>query len=176
MQWVFRQAENEDVSAIIQLVESAYRGESSRQGWTSEADLLDGGRTFAEEVSGIISAPENKIILLEDTEKLIASVHIKRQSNGKAYLGMFAVLPNEQNRGIGKALLNYVESLVASEWQCSEMEMAVIRQRRELIAWYEKRGYRLTGEVREFPYGDERYGVPKRDDLVLDVLHKRLVK
>lgn len=171
---IFRQAEPKDINAIIQLVESAYRGDSSRQGWTTEADLLDGGRTFVEEVSGIIAAADNKIILVEEAEKLLASVHIKKLSNNKSYLGMFAVAPAEQNRGIGKALLNYVEKVVANEWQCSEMEMTVIRQRRELIHWYVKRGYRVTGETRAFPYGDERYGIPRRVDLVLEVLVKEL--
>ena len=179
MQRNFRQAENKDSEAIIKLVESAYRGNSSRQGWTSEADLLDGGRTFTEEVQGIISAPENKIILLEDAGKLLASVHVKKlnddernSKSSRAYLGMFAVEPKSQNSGIGRVVMNYAEKFVAEEWQCSEIEMAVIRQRVELIAWYEKLGYQLTGETRDFPYGDERYGIPKREDLVLDVLVK----
>ena len=181
MQWNFRQAENKDSEAIIKLVESAYRGDSSRQGWTSEADLLDGGRTFTEEVQGIISAPLNKIILLEDTDKLLASVHVKKLNNdetnsksSRAYLGMFAVEPKSQNIGIGRAVMNYAEKYVEEEWDCTEVEMAVIRQRVELIAWYEKLGYQHTEETREFPYGDERYGIPKRQDLIMDVLIKAL--
>ena len=176
MQWNFRQAENKDTRAIVALVDSAYRGETSRVGWTTEADLLDGRRTFTEEVEAILSAAQNKIILLEDETQLLASVHIKKsdsnENKGRAYLGMFAVSPRFQNQGIGKAVLNYVEKFVVEEWQCSEMEMTVIRQRMELIAWYEKLGYRVTGETRAFPYGDERYGTPKRGDLVLDVLVK----
>lgn len=178
MQWTFRQADNKDTRAIIALVDSAYRGESSRAGWTTEADLLDGRRTFTEEVENILSAPQNKIILLQDESQLLASVHIKKagsnENKGRAYLGMFAVSPNFQNQGIGKAVLSYVEKFVVDEWQCSEMEMTVIRQRLELIGWYEKLGYRVTGETRAFPYGDERYGIPKREDLVLDVLVKWL--
>ena len=180
MKWAFRQADNKDIDAIVTLVDSAYRGESSRQGWTTEADLLDGRRTFSEEVARIIAAEQNAIVLLEDDEKLLASVHVKKLSSVnaiscRAYLGMFAVEPASQNLGIGKALLSYVEKLVVEEWLCSEMEMTVIRQRVELIAWYKKLGYQLTGEVRDFPYGDERYGIPKRDDLVLDVLVKSIV-
>lgn len=175
MKLIFRQADSSDIEAIIRLVESAYRGESSRQGWTTEADLLDGGRTFTEEVSAIIAAPDNKIILLEDAVQLLATVHIKKLTNSRAYLGMFAVLPSKQNRGIGKALLNYVENLAVTKWQCGEMELSVIRQRQELIGWYEKKGYQMTGEVREFPYGDERYGIPKREDLVLEVLVKSII-
>jgi len=178
MKWRFRQADNKDIDTIVTLVDSAYRGESSRQGWTTEADLLDGRRTFSEEVARIIAAEQNAIVLLEDDEKLLASVHVKKLSDdtgsemARAYLGMFAVEPAMQNLGIGKALLSYVEKLVVEEWLCSEMEMTVIRQRVELIGWYEKLGYRVTGETRNFPYGDERYGIPKREDLVLDVLVK----
>ena len=176
MQWNFRQAETKDTGAIVALVDSAYRGDTSRAGWTTEADLLDGRRTFSEEVEAIISAPQNKIILLEDKSQLLASAHLKKLSDdselSKAYLGMFAVSPKFQNQGIGKALMTYAEKFVIEEWQCSEIEMTVIRQRLELIAWYEKLGYRVTGEMRAFPYGDERYGIPKRRDLVLNVLVK----
>lgn len=174
MKLEYRRAENKDIEAVIRLVESAYRGEASRQGWTTEADLLDGGRTFTEEVSGIIATADNKIILVEEAGNLLASVHIKKLANGRAYLGMFAVAPTEQNRGIGKSLLNYVEKLAVTEWQCQVIEMTVIRQRPELIAWYKKQGYRITGEEREFPYGDERYGIPKRNDLLLEVLVKTI--
>lgn len=159
---------------ILELVESAYRGETSRQGWTTEADLLDGGRTFVEEVSSIISAADNKIILMETADRLLATVHIKRLTQRRAYLGMFAISPDRQNQGLGKTLLQYVEKLAAHLWQCRQMEMTVIHQREELINWYIRRGYRVSGEQREFPYGDERYGIPKRDDLVLDVLLKDL--
>ena len=178
MKLSFREAENKDVEQLISLVDSAYRGESSRQGWTTEADLLDGRRTFTEEVVDIIGAPSNKIILVENDSELLASVHIKKShSSGKinrAYLGMFAVSPRHQNKGIGKSVLQYVEKLVADEWKVQEVEMTVIRQRSELIRWYEKLGYRITGEKRDFPYGDVRYGIPKREDLELLVMVKKV--
>lgn len=170
----FRSANLSDVPQILELVQSAYRGDSSRQGWTTEADLLDGGRAFTDEVSSIIRAADNKVILLETAGRLRASVHIKKQAQGLAYLGMFAVAPEQQNQGLGKRLLQYAEAVAVADWQCQRMEMTVIHQRQELIAWYQRRGYKLSGEQRQFPYGDTRYGIPKRQDLILDVLTKSI--
>ncbi len=172
----FRIADFNDVPQIIDLVQSAYRGESSRQGWTTEADLLDGGRTFVAEVSNIINTADNKIVLMQASDTLLASLHIKKLTQHRAYLGMFAVSPDRQNQGLGKRLLQHVENLVVRDWRCQQMEMTVIHQRQELISWYIRRGYRVSGEQRAFPYGDERYGIPKRDDLRLDVLLKCLDK
>lgn len=172
----FRIADLNDLPQIIELVQSAYRGETSRLGWTTEADLLDGGRTFVAEVSSIINTADNKIILLQSADMLLASVHLKKLTQRRAYLGMFAVSPERQNQGLGKSLLQHVENLAAQDWQCQQMEMTVIHQRQELINWYLRRGYRVSGEQRAFPYGDQRYGIPKRDDLRLDVLLKCLDK
>ena len=169
----FRIAIINDVAAIVALVESAYRGEASREGWTTEADLLDGQRTDADEVTRLIEHKSSCILLCEKNNKLIASVHLLNK-NKYAYLGMFAVDPREQARGIGKMLLNEVENRVFNEWRCPLLRMTVISLRVDLIAWYERRGYQTNGELMPFPYGDERYGIPKRDDLVLKVLEKKL--
>jgi ribosomal protein S18 acetylase RimI-like enzyme len=85
---------------------------------------------------------------------------------------MFAVAPDEQGSGLGKQLLAEAERVARDEWHCRAMRMTVIVQREELIAWYERRGYRRTGEYQPFPYGDERFGVPRRDDLRFEVLLK----
>ncbi len=168
----FRVANLQDVSAIVELVESAYRGEPSRQGWTTEADLIDGQRTDSVEVSAIIARENNFIMLYEDSHQLLASMHLARKAD-YAYLGMFAVNPTLQGSGIGKAMLERAEYCVFSEWQCEWLEMSVISQRSDLINWYQKQGYVLSGKKRPFPYGDERYGIPKRNDLVLEVLKKQ---
>ena len=66
------------------------------------------------------------------------------------------------------------ERLARDEWRATLMRMTVIRQRRDLIAWYERLGYRPTGETEPFPYGDERFGIPTRPDLAFAVLVKPL--
>lgn len=169
----FRNANKHDVTKIVKLVESSYRGDASRQGWTTEADLLAGQRTDQREVEALIRLKNSKIILYENKKDLMASVHVCNKGS-YAYLGMFAVKPGCQGQGIGKLLLGYVENFVLKDWQCHYIEMAVISQRTELISWYEKQGYKLTEEIRPFPYGDERYGIPRRDDLTMNVLIKYL--
>src|ERR1700689_5406627 len=132
MSLVFRFAHSADVPAIVDLVESAYRGESSREGWTTEADLLDGQRTDTEAISAVVAGPGSVMLLAE------------------------------------------AERLAREEWSASTMVMSVLAQRPDLVAWYERRGYRRTGETTPFPYGNERFGVPKRPDLSFAILAKPL--
>ncbi len=171
----FRPAAAVDVPAIVALVESAYRGESGLRGWTTESHLLDGQRTDATDVSALIERPGSRVLLAERDGLLKASCHIERRG-AAAYFGMFAVDPGEQGSGLGKQVLAEAERIVREEWQCRAMHMTVIVQREELIAWYERRGYRRTGEYQPFPYGDERFGIPRRDDLRFEVLLKNFVE
>ncbi|WP_267222833.1 GNAT family N-acetyltransferase [Dyella silvae] len=160
----FRAATVHDVAAIVTLVESAYRGESGQRGWTTETHLLDGQRTDAESVEGLIGRDGNIILLAEQNGELVACCHVERQ-DAAGYFGMFAVNPVLQRAGLGRAVLAEAERVAKKEWQATSMRMSVIEQREELIAWYERRGYQLTGETRPFPYGQPRFGVPRRDDL-----------
>jgi ribosomal protein S18 acetylase RimI-like enzyme len=170
---VFRTAGPADIAAVVALVESAYRGDSGRRGWTTESDLLDGRRTDAADVAGLISRPGSQILLLERDGCLLACCHLERQGDA-AYFGMFAVDPSLQTGGLGKRLLGEAERIARELWHCRVMEMTVIVQREELIAWYQRRGYRRTGAYKPFPYGDERFGIPRRDDLRFEVLTKEL--
>jgi GNAT superfamily N-acetyltransferase len=167
----FRAAEAADIAAIVSLVESAYRGESGLRGWTTESHLLDGRRTDAADVGGLIGRPDSRVLLAERDGRLKASCHVERQGEA-AYFGMFAVDPGEQGGGLGKRVLAEAERIAREEWHCLAMRMTVIVQREELIAWYGRRGYRRTGEYQPFPYGDERFGIPRRDDLRFEVLRK----
>ncbi|MEI7037274.1 GNAT family N-acetyltransferase [Fulvimonas yonginensis] len=171
--FTFRTATPVDVPAVVALVESAYRGDSGRRGWTTESDLLDGQRTDAADVGAAIARPDSRILLLERDVRLLASCHLERHGEA-AYFGMFAVDPAEQAAGLGKRLLGEAERVAREEWGCRAMEMTVIVQRAELIAWYERRGYRRTGSYKPFPYGDERFGIPRRDDLRFELLVKPL--
>ncbi|HET6805446.1 MAG TPA: GNAT family N-acetyltransferase [Frateuria sp.] len=169
----YRMATAADIPAIVALVESAYRGESGRRGWTTESDLLDGQRTDAAGVADALSRPGSCILLLEHDGQPLASCQLERKGEA-AYFGMFAVDPARQAGGLGKRLLGEAERLAREDWGCRLMEMTVIVQREELIAWYERRGYRRTGQFAPFPYGDERFGIPRRGDLRFEVLVKRL--
>ena len=161
--------------AIVELVESAYRGDASRVGWTTEADLLDGQRTDVEAVTETITTASSVMLLtVDEAGRLMACCQLDGRDNGVAYFGMFAVRPEAQGSGIGGELLLEAERYAQAELAAGTLEMTVIGQRSELIAWYERRGYRRTGETRPFPYGDERFGLPRRDDLHFVVLAKAL--
>lgn len=169
----FRHATHRDVDAIVALVESAYRGDASRAGWTTEADLLDGRRTGADDVHACIDRPRSTVLLAErvDDGALVGCAHVAEEDGG-GYFGMFSIRPTLQGSGLGKRLLAEAERLVFDTWRLPVMRMTVIDVREELIAFYERRGYRRTGILKPFPYGDERFGLPRRDDLRFEVLEK----
>ena len=169
----FRDAVAADVPALVALVESAYRGESSRAGWTTEADLLDGRRTDAEGVGAVVRGPAGRLLVAERDGGPVACCQLEDRGP-HAYFGMFAVRPVLQGEGLGKLVLAEAERLVRAEWEAREMHMTVISARADLIAWYERRGYLRTGQTSPFPYGDERFGVPRRDDLEFELLVKKL--
>ena len=156
------------------LVESAYRGDSARKGWTHEADMLGGVRTDREALVEILSDPLQCLLLAFDDEALIGTVNIADVGAGRAYLGLLSVDPARQASGLGRRLLEVAEQEAKARFGAAALEMTVIRQRPELIAYYERRGYRVTGEARPFPYGDERFGLPQRPDLIFEVLEKEL--
>lgn len=169
----FRAATAADIPNIVALTESAYRGESSRAGWTTEADLLDGQRIDVTAVRECIERVLSRVVLAELDNSLIACAHVAIE-DGAGYFGMFSVRPSAQGGGIGKQVIAEAERVVREEWQRDTMRMTVIDVRDELIAFYQRRGYRRTGIKKPFPYGDPRYGLPRRDDLRFEVLEKTL--
>jgi ribosomal protein S18 acetylase RimI-like enzyme len=169
----FRRALSEDVVRVVQLVESAYRGAASRVGWTTEADLLGGQRTDAEEVASLIAAPGACLLLALLSGRSVGCVLVRAEAGSRVQIGMFAVRPELQARGVGRALLGEAERLASAEWGATLARMTVIEQRGELLAWYARRGYHPTGETQPFPYGNPRFGLPRREDLRFVVLEKR---
>ncbi|RSS57846.1 GNAT family N-acetyltransferase [Streptomyces sp. WAC06614] len=169
----FRPAVEADVPALVELVESAYRGERSRAGWTTEADYLEGRRTDEQGVRDVIAAPDSVLLVVERDGALVACCHLEHRGD-HAYFGMFAVRPSLQGGGLGREILAEAERRARELWGATEMHMTVVNVREELIAYYVRRGYRRTGEFSPFPYGDERFGVPLRDDLSFELLVKPL--
>ncbi|GHG10585.1 MULTISPECIES: GNAT family N-acetyltransferase [Streptomyces] len=170
----FRDATDADVDALVELIESAYRGESSRAGWTTEADILQGQRTDPEGVLEVVEAPDSRLLTVEREGRIVACCQLEHRGD-HAYFGMFAVSPALQGAGLGRAVIAEAERQARESWGVTEMHMTVITVREDLIAWYERRGYRRTGRTTPFPYGDERFGIPQRDDLAFELLVKELV-
>jgi len=169
----FRAATAADLDALVALVTSAYRGDVSKQGWTTEADFLDGNRIDRDVLARDLVRPRSRVLVAERDGVMLACAHVCEE-DGAGYFGMFSVQPDLQGGGVGKSVLAEAERIVRDEWQLPAMRMTVIDIRNELIAFYERRGYALTGIKKPFPYGDARYGIPKRDDLRFDVMEKRL--
>jgi ribosomal protein S18 acetylase RimI-like enzyme len=148
-----------DASALNQLVNSAYRGDSSRQGWTTEADLLDGTRIDETAMRDLIEKPGTVILTYREASELLGCVELRLQ-DGKLYLGMLSVKPNTQGKGIGKKLMHAAEDY-ARQQNITTIFMTVISVRQELIDWYIRHGYKLTGERKPFVVPDTRWGIPK---------------
>jgi len=168
----FRPATRTDVRSIVSLTDAAYRGEGLG-GWTTEAHLVGVRRTDAEVVEELLAALESMIMLAEIGDDLVGCVELTKRGS-YAVLGMLAVRPELQNQGIGRAIIREAERICHDGYGANEIRMHVLHMRNDIIAWYERCGYQPNGERAPFPYGDERVGVPIRDDLEFVVLVKVL--
>lgn len=165
-----------ELADIAALVNSAYRGELATKGWTSESDLLGGQRTDEATLRADLAETPGATILTfrdEDWEKPFACAWLEPQAGDVWYVGMITVSPPRQAGGTGRAMLETCEAYARARGG-KTMRMTVISVRDTLIAWYERRGYRLTGETAPFPYGDDRFGEPRRDDLKFVIMEKAL--
>jgi len=161
-----------DVSELNLLVNSAYRGESSKQGWTTEAHLLDGLRIDEETLNGYFNAPGVFILKYVNEDGHITGCVYLEERHPKLYVGMFSVSPSLQGKGIGRELLLAAEDH-ARQINCQTLTMTVISTRHELISWYQRRGYQATGEILPFHAGT-RFGIPKQP-IELIVMEKQLL-
>lgn len=145
----FRQATEGDIAALVPLINEAYRGGEGKSGWTSEHHLLQGDRIDAATLAAMMREPGARFELaIGPGDVIVGSVHLRREADGSCYLGMLSA--RAQGGGVGKALLARSEDL-AREWGCHRMRLTVIDARPELRAFYERRGYRLTGRVEPWP-------------------------
>jgi ribosomal protein S18 acetylase RimI-like enzyme len=167
-------ARHDDLAPLHTLIEGAYRGDGARRGWTHEADMVDGQRTTIDVLTAELDNPAQRILVARHDAAIIGCVALTDQGNGSCYLGMLSVDPGLQAAGLGRRLVDAAERAAQDVFDVRRIEMTVVAQRDTLIAWYERRGYRRTGEERPFPYGDARFGIPRRDDLFFVVLARDL--
>lgn len=161
-----------DISSLNKLINSAYRGESSRKGWTTEAELLEGSRTTEEELAEIITNTSNTLLKFNQNNQIVGSVLLIEKEQ-QLYLGMLTVSPELQNSGIGKKLL-YQAELHAKALDLPKIVMTVISLREELIAWYKRHGYVDTGVRDPFPASNIHIPIVKIP-LEFIVLEKKIV-
>ena len=161
----------EDVSALNTLINSAYRGESSKKGWTTEANILEGLRTTEQELTESIQNPRNTIFKFTENNQIIGCVLLIEKEQ-QLYLGMLTVAPELQNSGIGKKLLQKAE-IYALALRLSKIVMTIISVREELIAWYKRNGYADTGAREPLPASDVHIPIAELP-LEFVVLKKRI--
>ncbi|MGZ9114665.1 MAG: GNAT family N-acetyltransferase [Brevundimonas sp.] len=171
---LIRDAVAADIPALHHLIESAYRGETSRAGWTTEADLLAGQRTDAEDLAGILADPKQQLLSAWRGDELLGCVLIADRGEGTGYFGMLSVSPALQGGGLGRRLVEAAHAALADRFGARRVRISVFPQRQTLIGWYERLGYRLTGDTLPFPYGNPRFGLPLRDDLYFLVMERAL--
>jgi len=170
---ISRVANLADIPHLVELVNSVYRGENALKGWTTEAELLDGQRIDSQMLSEVISSTDKRIFVLEEAKKIIGCVQ-STDSGDSVLLGMLSVPVELQGKGLGARLIKVVED-DAKERGCTHVKMHVLSIRQELLDWYYRKGYQDTGEREDWPWGDLKWGVPKRDDLEFLVITKRLM-
>ena len=169
----FRTAVSSDAEALVPFVNGGYRGESSKRGWTTEADILGGQRTDSGKIREMIEAKDSLVELAHIDGELIGCVHLEREADGSCFLSMLTVDPARQAGGIGKLIMAHSDE-IARAGGCRRMRMNTISVRAELIAYYERRGYVRTGVTEPFPEGDPRFGLPKVQGLTFVELAKPL--
>ena len=169
-----RAATADDVATIVDLATASYRATGDDAGWTTESHLLDGERTNPTEVQTAIDDPDTAVVVAEVDGTVVGVIKVVRSAPNGAHFGLFAVDPRRQSSGTGSRLLDEVERIAAEDWGATWMELEVIHQRTDLQDWYRRRGYVATGETLPFPYEDQRFGLPRRDDLVFDVFRRPL--
>ncbi|MET0088182.1 MAG: GNAT family N-acetyltransferase [Sedimenticola sp.] len=160
-------ADIDDAESINALLNKAYRG---KEGWTRETEIVSGERSSVEDVTKLIHNPDAHLLVATIDGNLAACICVEEKES-KAYIGTYAVSPVFQNQGLGKAVLSLAEKYAINELGSKILVMVVISQRNELISFYERRGYRRTGEISEYPV-HLNVGVPTVEGLTIECLEK----
>ena len=168
-----RPARPVDADVLTALIRSAYRGDDSRAGWTSEADLVEGERINTDQVRAMITSAGSLMLVGEDADRIVGCCQVRNEGAGLAYFGTFAVSPQAQGAGLGRQLMTEAEHQAITAFGATRLEMTVLAPQDKLIAYYERRGFRPTGQTRPFP-ADPTYARPLRDGLYFVVLEKSL--
>jgi GNAT superfamily N-acetyltransferase len=168
-------AADADVPAVVSLINLAFRGRGRDQGWSVKEEYIEGTRITEDLLrEDLAEKPHAKLLLWRGVENtLLGCVWLEPEPSGVWYLGLLAIPPQDQKAGLGRKLLEAAEGW-AVERGATEIQMTVVNLRAALIDWYIRRGYALTGQTKPFPYGDNRFGTPTRDDLHFVVLRKAL--
>lgn len=165
-----RAATDQDIDALVQLVNSAYRPATTAAGWTHEAALVDGPRITSSQLADTLRAPHVALLVAEMDGEIAGCIEVRNEED-VAYIGTFAVSPSMQDYGLGKALLNEAEQFASRRWQIGKAVMVVLSARVELIDFYLRRGYTRTGELMRYPF-DAGVGVPRDANLTIETLTK----
>ena len=161
----------DDAEYLNLLINQAYRGQ---EGWTRETDIVDGKRSSLEDVKSLIQNPYSHMLVAKINDVLAACICVEEKQN-RTYIGTFAVNPAFQNQGIGKIVLSLAESYAVNKLGSKQLMMVVISQREELISFYERRGYKRTGEISAYPV-HLNVGIPIVEDLTIEYLEKYITK
>ena len=168
----YRFANQQDYSEVVELVNAAYRGDENYPGWTHEGHLLEGARISLAQLTQQLNDPQLEMLLASEGDELSGCMMLSVKQQ-QLYLGTFAVQPQRQGQGVGRQMLQHAEALAVNHWHSDTIEMVVISQRVDLIAYYQRRGYQLSSDISDFPV-ELDVGIPKVEGLTLRSLSKSL--
>ena len=160
-----------DAEFLAELINAAYRPETSTTTWTHESALVTGARISALQLLEIIQKSDTVILIASYQQQQVACVQVEKKQGQSCYIGMLAVNPTLQMAGFGKQMLNYAEHYARTQFGAQKLVMSVLTARTELIAFYLRRGYQKTGELLEYPI-TAGVGTPKQSGLKIEVLEK----